>query len=96
MIIGEGDLSQNLGHPPDYEHPVVVEVMDEILRICKANNDVCHPHIDSNNIETMMRLRFGVKEDCAERRKCQHEAVRAPMEWDRCGFGASQVALATP
>jgi 4-hydroxy-2-oxoheptanedioate aldolase len=54
ILIGEGDLSQNLGHPRDYEHPVVVEAMDTILRICQEHNVVCgHPHIDSSNINRM-------------------------------------------
>jgi 4-hydroxy-2-oxoheptanedioate aldolase len=55
ILIGEGDLSQNLGHPRDYEHPVVAEAMDTILRICQEHGVACgHPHIDSNNIGRMI------------------------------------------
>src|SRR5205814_604307 len=32
VLIGEGDLSQNLGHPRQYEHPSVVEAMTAIRR----------------------------------------------------------------
>ena len=32
VLIGEGDLSQNLGYPRQYEHPAVVEAIDDILR----------------------------------------------------------------
>jgi 4-hydroxy-2-oxoheptanedioate aldolase len=52
VLIGEGDLSQDLGHPRDYEHPVVMEAMAEIRKICKANGVVCgHPHGGSDNID---------------------------------------------
>ena len=52
VLIGEGDLSQNLGHPRDYYHPVVVEAMAEIRAICKENNvPVGHPHVGLDNID---------------------------------------------
>ncbi len=52
VLIGEGDLSQNLGHPRDYYHPVVVEAMAEIRAICKeANVPVGHPHVGLDNID---------------------------------------------
>src|SRR2546422_1811613 len=31
VLIGEGDLSQELGHPREYEHPVMAEAIDSIL-----------------------------------------------------------------
>ena len=34
VLIGEGDLSQNLGYPRQYEHPAVIEAMTAIRRIC--------------------------------------------------------------
>ncbi len=55
MLIGEGDLSQELGHPRDYEHPVVAEAIDNILKICKEHNVPCgHPHPDAKNIERLI------------------------------------------
>ena len=55
VLIGEGDLSQELGVPRQYDHPTVVSAMDEILAICKENNVVCgHPHVDSKNVETLL------------------------------------------
>lgn len=51
VLIGEGDLSQNLGYPRQYEHPAVVEAMTAILRTCKEHGVPCgHPHVDRNNV----------------------------------------------
>lgn len=55
VLIGEGDLSQELGHPRDYEHPVVAREIDRILAICKEHNVPCgHPHPDAKNIERLV------------------------------------------
>lgn len=55
VLIGEGDLSQELGHPREYEHPVVAEAIDRILKICKDHNVPCgHPHPDTKNIERLI------------------------------------------
>jgi len=55
ILIGEGDLSQELGFPRQYEHPVVLEHKAEIVRICKANNvPVGHPHVDGGNVEQIL------------------------------------------
>jgi 4-hydroxy-2-oxoheptanedioate aldolase len=55
VLIGEGDLSQELGHPRDYEHPVVADAINGILQICKAHNVPCgHPHPDARNIERLI------------------------------------------
>ena len=59
VLIGEGDLSQDLGFPRQYEHPVVASAIDEILGICKEHNVVCgHPHVDSKNVETLLAKGF--------------------------------------
>ncbi|MGH7113259.1 MAG: aldolase/citrate lyase family protein, partial [Stellaceae bacterium] len=59
VIIGEGDLSQDLGYPRQYEHPTVSSAIDEILAICKAHNVPCgHPHVDSKNIEMLLEKGF--------------------------------------
>lgn len=55
VLIGEGDLSQELGHPRDYEHPVVADAINRILGICRAHNVPCgHPHPDARNIERLI------------------------------------------
>ena len=52
VLIGEGDLSQNLGYPRQYEHPAVVEAMTAIRRICAEHRVVCgHPHVDTKNAQ---------------------------------------------
>ena len=55
VLVGEGDLSQELGHPRDYEHPVVADAINSILKICKEHNVPCgHPHPDARNIERLV------------------------------------------
>jgi len=55
VLIGEGDLSQELGYPRQYEHPVVLEAMAEIVAACKKNRvAVGHPHVDANNVERIL------------------------------------------
>jgi 4-hydroxy-2-oxoheptanedioate aldolase len=55
VLIGEGDLSQELGHPRDYDHPVVADAINSILRICKEHGVPCgHPHPDAKNIERLV------------------------------------------
>jgi len=55
ILIGEGDLSQELGHPRQYEHPTVLSAMAEIVQICKERNvPVGHPHVDAANAERIL------------------------------------------
>jgi len=55
VLIGEGDLSQELGYPRQYEHPVVLDHMRKIVETAKANNVVVgHPHVDSKNVERVL------------------------------------------
>ncbi len=55
VVIGEGDLSQELGHPRDYDHPVVADAINSILKICHEHNVPCgHPHPDAKNIERLI------------------------------------------
>jgi len=59
VLIGEGDLSQDLGYPRQYEHPTVASAIDEILAICKAHNVPCgHPHVDAKNVESLLERGF--------------------------------------
>lgn len=55
VLIGEGDLSQELGYPRQYEHPVVLDHMRKIVETAKDNNVVVgHPHVDSKNVERVL------------------------------------------
>ncbi len=56
ILIGEGDLSQELGVPRQYDHPSVVEAMAQIVATCKeCGVPVGHPHVDSNNVERILK-----------------------------------------
>ena len=55
VLIGEGDLSQELGYPRQYEHPVVLDAMAEIVNTCKENNvAVGHPHVNAGNVQRIL------------------------------------------
>jgi 4-hydroxy-2-oxoheptanedioate aldolase len=55
ILIGEGDLSQELGYPRQYEHTVVLEAMAEIVATCKEHNVVVgHPHVEVANAERVI------------------------------------------
>ena len=55
VLIGEGDLSQSLGCPRQYDHPAVVEAMTAIRRICHEHNVACgHPHVDAANAQRVI------------------------------------------
>jgi 4-hydroxy-2-oxoheptanedioate aldolase len=55
VLIGEGDLSQELGYPRQYEHKVVLDAMAQIVATCKKHNVVVgHPHVDSDNVERVL------------------------------------------
>src|ERR1700749_1444328 len=59
VLIGEGDLSQDMGFPRQYEHPEVAAAIDEILAICKDHNVPCgHPPVDANNVEKLVEKGF--------------------------------------
>jgi 4-hydroxy-2-oxoheptanedioate aldolase len=59
VLIGEGDLSQDLGFPRQYDHPTVTSAIDEILAICKQYNVPCgHPHVDTRNVEALLAMGF--------------------------------------
>ncbi len=59
VLIGEGDLSQDLGHPRQYEHPTVASAINDVLAICKQYNVPCgHPHVDAGNVKSLLRQGF--------------------------------------
>jgi 4-hydroxy-2-oxoheptanedioate aldolase len=55
ILIGEGDLSQELGYARQYEHPVVLDHMRQIREIAKEFNVVVgHPHVDAKNVARVL------------------------------------------
>lgn len=55
ILIGEGDLSQELGYPRQTEHPAVLEAMAEVVATCKEMNVVVgHPHVEVSNAERVI------------------------------------------
>jgi len=55
ILIGEGDLSQELGYPRQYDHPVLLEAMAQVVKTCKEHNvPVGHPHVDADNVERIL------------------------------------------
>jgi 4-hydroxy-2-oxoheptanedioate aldolase len=59
VLIGEGDLSQDLGYPRQYDHPTVASAIDEILEICKAHDVPCgHPHVSEKNVDVLLEKGF--------------------------------------
>ena len=56
ILIGEGDLSQELGYPRQYEHPKVLEAMASVVQTCQSNKvPVGHPHVDATNVERILK-----------------------------------------
>jgi len=59
VIIGEGDLSQDLGVPRQYGHASVVSAIADVLAICKEHGVACgHPHVDKGNVEALVAQGF--------------------------------------
>jgi len=59
VLIGEGDLSQELGYPRQYDHPIIKDAIAQIVRTCKEHRvPVGHPHVTSNNLENVVAQGF--------------------------------------
>src|SRR6201996_8837701 len=59
VLIGEGDLSQDLGYPRQYEHPTVVSAVREVRAMRQEHNVPCgHPHVDAKNVEQLIEQGF--------------------------------------
>jgi 4-hydroxy-2-oxoheptanedioate aldolase len=55
ILIGEGDLSQELGYPRQYEHKEVLAWMKRVVDTCKKHNVVVgHPHVEAGNCERIV------------------------------------------
>jgi 4-hydroxy-2-oxoheptanedioate aldolase len=56
VLIGEGDLSQELGYPRQYEHKEVLAAMAQIVDTCKQHNVIVgHPHVEQSNAERVVK-----------------------------------------
>jgi len=59
ILIGEGDLSQELGYPRQYEHPEVLAQVARVVKACKEHNVVVgHPHVEVGNAERLIAEGF--------------------------------------
>jgi 4-hydroxy-2-oxoheptanedioate aldolase len=59
VLIGEGDLSQEMGIPRQFAHPSLLSAIAEVVAICReANVPVGHPHVDEENVEAVLRQGF--------------------------------------
>jgi 4-hydroxy-2-oxoheptanedioate aldolase len=55
ILIGEGDLGQELGIPRQYEHPELLKQMARVVETCKKHNVVVgHPHVEAGNAERIV------------------------------------------
>jgi len=55
VLIGEGDLSQELGYARQYSHPEVKDAMGHVVATCKKHGvPVGHPHVTSSNVEQVL------------------------------------------
>jgi 4-hydroxy-2-oxoheptanedioate aldolase len=55
-LIGEGDLSQELGCARQYDHPTLLAAMAEVVKTCKKHNVVVgHPHVETGNVERILK-----------------------------------------
>jgi 4-hydroxy-2-oxoheptanedioate aldolase len=55
VLIGEGDLSQELGYPRQTEHKVVLDAMAKVVDTCKKHNVIVgHPHVSKANAERVI------------------------------------------
>jgi 4-hydroxy-2-oxoheptanedioate aldolase len=59
VLIGEGDLSQDLGHPRAYQHPAVESAIAEVLAICAdAGVPAGIPHVTPQNVQRRLEQGF--------------------------------------
>lgn len=51
LLIGEGDLTQELGCPRQYDNPELLRMMDHVLEVGNAYDiPVGHPHVTNQNV----------------------------------------------
>jgi len=81
VLIGEGDLSQELGYPRQTEHKAVLDAMAEVVAICKKRRVVVgHPHVTPENAERVIGEGFRYLMCAAPRSFANLRAVRKLTE----------------
>lgn len=81
VLIGEGDLSQELGFPRQTEHKAVLEAMSEIAAICnECGVPVGHPHVTAKNAARVMEEGYRLLMCAAPRNFGAAEYVRAATQ----------------
>jgi 4-hydroxy-2-oxoheptanedioate aldolase len=59
VLIGEGDLSQDMGHPRAYDHPEVEAAIADVVAICADAGVPCGiPHVTPGNVERRLEQGF--------------------------------------
>ena len=59
VLIGEGDLGQELGYPRQYDHPALLDAIDCIVKTCLQSEVVVgHPHANSGNLASLLEQGF--------------------------------------
>ena len=55
VLIGEGDLGQEIGFPRQYDHPTLLEAIAEIVAVCNDHKVIVgHPHANTNNMHRLL------------------------------------------
>ena len=55
LLLGEGDLTQELGCPRQYDNPELLRMMAHVLEVGKAHNVVVgHPHVVDENVSEVI------------------------------------------
>ena len=55
VLIGEGDLGQELGYPRQYDHPALLEAIAEIVAISHEHGVIVgHPHANAGNMQRLL------------------------------------------
>jgi hypothetical protein len=92
ILIGEGDLSQELGYPRQYEHPEVLKWMARVVNTCQEHNVVVgHPH-GFQQCRAHPRRRLPLPDG---RTGAQLRGPRERLEVGRARIGAGRTPAAT-
>ncbi len=55
VLIGEGDLGQELGFPRQYDHPALLECIAEVVAVCTEHDVIVgHPHANAGNMQRIL------------------------------------------
>ena len=55
VLIGEGDLGQELGYPRQYDHPALLEAIAEIVAVSHEHGAIVgHPHANAGNMQRLL------------------------------------------